>query len=57
MKHSKEQFIERLLKLSYHIHEIDRLPSKDKQYLNMLLIRDNLQFLYEDENSKTEEDN
>jgi len=57
MKHSKEQFIERLLKLSYHAHEIERLPSKDKQYLNMLLIRDNLQFLYEDENSKTEEDN
>lgn len=55
MKHNKEQFIELLLKRSYHAHALE-LSQKDQDYLDMLLVRDNMKYLYE-EYTKTEEDN
>ena len=57
MKHNKEQFIELLLKRSYHAHALE-LSQKDQDYLDMLLVRDNMKYLYYDEeDTKTEEDN
>lgn len=56
MKHSKEQFVERVVKMLYHKKRLGSLSEKDKQYLDMLLVRDNLQYLYE-ENTKTKENN
>ena len=58
MKPDKKQFIERLLKLSYHAHRIEiTIIDNDKQkYLDMLLVRDNSRFLY-DQDTETKEDN
>ncbi len=54
MKPDKKQFIERLVKLSYHAHRIEITFSEtDKKYLDMLLVRDNLKFLYHDEEQGT----
>lgn len=56
MKPDKKQFIERLLKLSYHAHRIEiTISDTDKKYLDMLLIRDNSKFLYEEQGTKDTE--
>lgn len=47
MKHDKKQFVEILLKMSYHAHQIEFYSDEDKQYLDMLLKRDNSSMLYE----------
>lgn len=57
MKPDKKQFIERLVKLSYHANRIEiTIIEADKKYLDMLLVRDNSRFLY-DQDTETKEDN
>lgn len=58
MKPDKEQFKQRIKQLSYHAHRIEiTIIDNDKQkYLDMLLVRDNSKFLY-DQDTEAKEDN
>lgn len=56
MKHSKEQFIEKLLKLAYHRKALMYRPRKDiDDYFDKILLRDNIYLLYVETDQETEE--